>query len=165
METITVAGNELSTILEIAEKLGLSIGVVSTARIAHATPAACYAHTADRDWEDDSNLPADAKAADFPDIVRQLIEFPFGDGLEIAPVASRRSHSLASKYHGGSGICRQIYPDRAVILSLIEVHLLNESPLKRYNAIDYKHIDYADIGDRHSDPFIKNLVHNHKHSD
>jgi alkaline phosphatase len=59
--------------------------VVSTARITHATPAACYAHTADRDWEDDSNLPLHAKTADFPDIARQLVEFPFADGLEVAP--------------------------------------------------------------------------------
>ena len=80
----TVAGNELTTILEIAEKRGKSTGVVSTTRITHATPAACYAHTADRDWEDDSNLPLDAKTADFPDIARQLVEFPFGDGLEVA---------------------------------------------------------------------------------
>lgn len=85
----TVAGNELTTILEIAEKRGKSTGVVSTARITHATPAACYAHTADRDWEDDSNLPLDAKTADFPDIARQLVEFPFGDGLEVAPAFCR----------------------------------------------------------------------------
>jgi alkaline phosphatase len=83
-EYATVAGNELTTILEIAEKQGKSTGVISTARITHATPAACYAHTADRDWEDDSNLPIDARTADFPDIARQLIEFPFGDGLEVA---------------------------------------------------------------------------------
>lgn len=80
----TVAGNKLTTILEIAEQLGMSTGVVTTTRLTHATPAACYAHTADRDWEGDFNLPADAKAAGFPDIARQLIEFSYGDGLEVA---------------------------------------------------------------------------------
>lgn len=79
----TVAGNELSTILELAEKKGLSTGVVSTARITHATPAACYAHSPDRDWEADSNIPEAALAAGAKDIARQLIEFP-GDGLEVA---------------------------------------------------------------------------------
>lgn len=79
----TVAGNELTTFLELAEQKGLSTGVVSTARITHATPAACYAHTVERDWESDANLSATARTAGFPDIARQLIEFPHGDGLEV----------------------------------------------------------------------------------
>ena len=79
----TVAGNELTTILELAEKKHLSTGVVSTARITHATPAACYAHSPDRDWEADSNIPEEARNAGAKDIARQLIEFP-GDGLEVA---------------------------------------------------------------------------------
>jgi alkaline phosphatase len=80
----TVAGNELTTILERAEDKGLSTGVVSTARITHATPAACYAHTVERDWEADANLSPAATAAGFPDIARQLIEFSHGNGLEVA---------------------------------------------------------------------------------
>ena len=39
----TVAGNELITATELAEIKGLATGVVSTARITHATPAATYA--------------------------------------------------------------------------------------------------------------------------
>jgi alkaline phosphatase len=80
----TVAGNELTTILELAEDQGLSTGIVSTARITHATPAATYAHAPERDWESDAELAPAAKAADFPDIARQLIEFDHGDGLEVA---------------------------------------------------------------------------------
>lgn len=80
----TVAGNELTTLLEIAEDQGLSTGVVSTARITHATPAATYAHSPERDWESDAELTAEAKAAGFPDIARQLVEFDHGDGLEVA---------------------------------------------------------------------------------
>ena len=87
----TVSGNELTTILEIAEKAGMSTGVVTTTRVTHATPAATYAHSPERNWEDDHDLPADAKAADFPDIARQLIEFPYGDGLEVVLGGGRRS--------------------------------------------------------------------------
>jgi alkaline phosphatase len=76
--------NKLPTILELAERAGLSTGVVTTARVTHATPAACYAHSPERDWEDDGKLTPAAKAADFPDIARQLIEFDIGDGLEVA---------------------------------------------------------------------------------
>ena len=80
----TVEANKAMTIFEQAEQVGLATGVVTTARLTHATPAACYAHSSDRDWEADSDLPADAYAAGFPDIARQLIEFPYGDGLEVA---------------------------------------------------------------------------------
>jgi alkaline phosphatase len=80
----TVAGNELPTFLEIAERAGLSTGVVSTANVTHATPAACYAHSPDRNWECDANMTAAARAAGFPDIARQLIESPHGNGLEVA---------------------------------------------------------------------------------
>ena len=92
----TVKGNETKTLLEMAEERGLSTGVVTSTRVTHATPAACYAHTVDRDWESDKDifdLARDAYEAKFPDIARQLIEFPNGprgeeghggDGLEVA---------------------------------------------------------------------------------
>lgn len=80
----SVEGNELPSILMLAERAGLSTGVVSTARITHATPAACYAHSPERDWESDNNLSVEARADDYPDIARQLIEFPYGNGLEVA---------------------------------------------------------------------------------
>lgn len=83
----TVKGNEAKTLLEMAEDDGKSTGVVTTARLTHATPGACYAHTADRDWETDKDILDRSKAAydaKFPDIARQLIEFSYGDGLEVA---------------------------------------------------------------------------------
>jgi len=79
-----VAENSTRTILERAEERGMATGVVTTARLTHATPAACYAHSPDRDWEADSDQSAAANAAGFPDIARQLIEFALGDGLEVA---------------------------------------------------------------------------------
>jgi alkaline phosphatase len=83
----TVAGNETESLLEMAEDAGKSTGVVTTARLTHATPAACYAHTADRDWESDKDIfdrKKDAFNQKFPDIARQLLEFKHGDGLEVA---------------------------------------------------------------------------------
>ncbi len=80
----------LTTILELAEKAGLSTGVVSTAEITHATPAACYAHSPDREWCNDTLLSPSARQAGFLDIARQLIEFPIGNGLEVALGGGRR---------------------------------------------------------------------------
>ena len=44
-------GTSATTLLELAKAKGLSAGVVSTARITHATPAATYAHICHRDLE------------------------------------------------------------------------------------------------------------------
>lgn len=94
----TVAGNEMVTALELAEIAGKSTGVVSTARITHATPAATYAKSADRNWEDVSDKPDSADACD--DIALQLVEFEANlearyagldvDGLEVAMGGGRR---------------------------------------------------------------------------
>jgi len=87
----SVHHNKLTTILELAERVGLATGIVTTSRVTHATPAACYGHAADRDWEADSDLPTAAKASDFPDLARQLIEFPEGNGLEVVLGGGRRN--------------------------------------------------------------------------
>jgi alkaline phosphatase len=61
----------LPTLLEQAAAAGKAVGVVTTARLTHATPAATYAHTPMRDWEADADLPPDCEVKD---IARQLIE-------------------------------------------------------------------------------------------
>ena len=86
-------GAEAATIIELAESAGMATGVISTARLTHATPAATYAHAADRDWEVDARLPGEAIAAGCRDIASQLIDFPYGDGLEIA-IGGGRSNFL-----------------------------------------------------------------------
>jgi alkaline phosphatase len=97
----TVAGNELVTALELAEIAGKSTGVLSTARITHATPAATYAKSADRDWEDDGDMPAAAKTAGCEDIASQLVNFEPNleariaginvDGIDVVMGGGRRS--------------------------------------------------------------------------
>lgn len=77
-------GAHLETIFERVEKIGLATGVVTTARLTHATPAAAYAHVPDRNWENDAGLPAGAYETGCRDIASQLIDFPYGDVLEIA---------------------------------------------------------------------------------
>jgi len=76
---------QLTTILEHAELEGLSTGIVSTARLTHATPAATYAHSSNRDWETNTQLPEDTRVKD---IAAQLIDHfghgGIGDGLEVA---------------------------------------------------------------------------------
>ena len=80
----SVAGAMTPTIGELAKQAGMSVGVISTARITHATPGAVYAHSADRGWEADSEMPDDAKAAGCKDIASQLLNFPYGGGIDLA---------------------------------------------------------------------------------
>lgn len=57
-------------ILEWAIEAGKSTGVVTTARITHASPGGTYAHVADRDWECDTDRPSNI---DCEDIASQLV--------------------------------------------------------------------------------------------
>jgi len=43
----------LATLLEGAKRKGMAVGIVSTSRVTHATPAAFYGHVPDRDLEED----------------------------------------------------------------------------------------------------------------
>ncbi|MEO9943900.1 alkaline phosphatase [Paraglaciecola sp.] len=74
-ECSTVDGNELYTALELAEIAGKSTGIISTARITHATPAATYAKSADRNWEDISDIDTEEAEAGCIDIADQLVNF------------------------------------------------------------------------------------------
>ncbi len=65
----TVAGNELTTFAEIVTGMDKSVGVISTARLTHATPAGVYAKTANRNWED--SVPEGCTAQ--VDIASQLV--------------------------------------------------------------------------------------------
>ncbi len=73
--------NSLPTIAEILHGEGKAIGIVSTMRLTHATPAAVYAHSADRDWEGDADMPATERAKGCRDIGAQLAAFPFDVAL------------------------------------------------------------------------------------
>ncbi len=69
---------ELLTLWELAERQGLATGVVTTTRVTHATPAATFAHGADRAWEFDARLPAPVRAAGCVDFARQLVQSTIG---------------------------------------------------------------------------------------
>lgn len=78
-----VKGHTLRTLTEEAADWGLATGVVTTARITHATPGATYAHTPHRDWETYEQLPKAAQLAKFPDIAAQFLTFNHGKGLNL----------------------------------------------------------------------------------
>ncbi len=96
-ECASQKGNEVTTIFEQAEAAGLATGIISTARITHATPAAAFAKVAGRDWENDTNLTEEAKANGCTDIAAQLIDWPAGDGFEVVFGGGRGNFMLAEQ--------------------------------------------------------------------
>ena len=82
----SVDGNILTPFAEIVAEAGKSVGVVSTARITHATPAAVYAKTASRDWED--AVPEGCTAQ--LDIASQLIEAMEAGTIDLAMGGGRQ---------------------------------------------------------------------------
>jgi len=115
--------NEVASLMELAEIRGLSTGVVSTARITHATPAAAYAKSAERGWEDDSDMPQAAIDQGCKDIASQLIEFEellqnrypnAGDvnGIEVAMGGGRRHFLPNDAAFNSSDAAGEIEGDR-----------------------------------------------------
>jgi len=66
---------------EEVKRRGAALGIVTTTRLTHATPASVYARSADRDWESDSLIPADQRDAGCKDIAQQLVDADFDVAL------------------------------------------------------------------------------------
>lgn len=126
----SVAGNQVFTALELAEIAGLSTGIVTTTRVTHATPAATYAKSPERDWEDNSLLPAAALAAGCEDIASQLINFKanlqarYGgdatDGIEVVMGGGRRHFLPNEKSANSADAISEIEGDRTDGRNLVE---------------------------------------------
>ena len=105
-----IDSKKVQSILEVAAEHGKATGIVTTARITHATPAALYAHTAMRDWEADSNLsvtdintgaPCRGAPAAVKDIARQLIELsPTVRGSLKVAMGGGRTYFMPAQLNG-----------------------------------------------------------------
>lgn len=73
--------NALPILGEQVTERGMALGIVSTARITHATPASVYARTPDRGWEADAWIPEDQRDKGCDDIAAQLANSTFDVAL------------------------------------------------------------------------------------
>ena len=83
-----VEGARVAGAAEIFTEMGKSVGIVSTARITHATPASVYASAADRNFENDGDLP---DGCEVPDIATQLIDAMEAGLVDVAMGGGRRN--------------------------------------------------------------------------
>ncbi len=84
---------------EIASEMGKSVGVISTARITHATPAAVYARTVNRDWEDNTFIPEGCAQKD---IAAQLVDALTAGTIDLA-MGGGRQHFLPESITDSEG--------------------------------------------------------------
>ncbi|UPR37460.1 alkaline phosphatase [Vibrio cyclitrophicus] len=64
--------SQLISALDLAKMAGKSTGIVTTTAVTHATPAATYAFSPNRNWETDTSAGLDGC---IPDIAKQLIDY------------------------------------------------------------------------------------------
>lgn len=64
----------IKTLTDRSHSAGKSVGIVTTTRITHATPAAMFAHADNRNWESDNEVPREAKDAGCKSIAQQMVE-------------------------------------------------------------------------------------------
>jgi alkaline phosphatase len=85
------------TLWELASSSDMATGVVTTARVTHATPGATFTHSPERNWENDTELSEEAKAAGCIDIARQLVETPYAQGFDVLMGGGRKNFMPVSQ--------------------------------------------------------------------
>ncbi len=127
----TVAGNELTTFAEIAEGMDKSVGIVTTARVTHATPAAVYAKTANRNWED--SVPEGCTAQ--KDIAAQMIDSMTSGTVDIVLGGGARHFVPEGQITGNGGKGRR-KDGLNLVASAGEAGIQYVSNLEELNAVD-----------------------------
>lgn len=93
-------GDPPTLIADLAETAGMSTGIVTTACITHATPAAVYGHAFSRDWETDADITEKGRSRGCIDLATQLIQYDKGDEFNVVLGGGKRSF-LPKEEDGG----------------------------------------------------------------
>ncbi len=86
-ECLTKDKQKLTLFSKIVKSMNKKVAIVSTARITHATPAALYAYSGDRNWESNEKIPEGCAQKD---IALQLIDNLSSGTVDIALGGGRR---------------------------------------------------------------------------
>lgn len=158
-------GAELTTIVEQAKSFGHPVGIVTTTRLTHATPAAAYAHTPHRNWESDADIPNKRINAACRDIARQFVDFNKGNGIDFALGGGRQKFlplavqdpeypELTGERQDGRNLIttwQEKYPHGKFVMSAAELAAISDSnPSHVLGLFEPSHMRYA--VDRSRDP-------------
>ncbi len=156
--------NFLTPLAYYAEKVGMSTGIVSTARLTHATPAAVYAHSPSRGWEADKDLTAEAKENGCKDIASQILGTMMGDGLEVALGGGRGNFQpteLGGRREDGRDLTQEWTNSRegaAYVSNQQELRALDLEKTKRLLGLfNESHLEYEALRDE-KEPALEELT-------
>lgn len=93
--------NRTSSLADWSMAKGKAVGLVSTARVTHASPAGMYAHAANREWENDARMARDLSVTNTgrcEDIAKQLITRSPGKDMK-ASVHDNNNHNYYYYYY------------------------------------------------------------------
>ncbi|KAH8339007.1 hypothetical protein KR074_000508 [Drosophila pseudoananassae] len=100
----TTNNTHVQSIAQWAQEAGKWAGLVTTARVTHASPAGVYAHVAERNWEHDGEIVSSGcSAEENTDIARQLVEWPVGQELRVV-MGGGRSYFRDQAQHDETGV-------------------------------------------------------------
>lgn len=97
-QCIVEEADNVYSIAKWAQNAGKSTGIVTTTRVTHASPAGAYAHTSNRDWEDNSAIEEKCRniyETNVKDIAHQLIHSEEGKKIKVI-LGGGRKHFINS---------------------------------------------------------------------
>lgn len=103
-DCVTNSSSHVQSIGQWAQEAGKWAGLVTTARVTHASPAGVYAHVSERNWEHDGEIISSKCSPDVnTDIARQLVEWPVGQELRVI-MGGGRSYFRDQSQHDETGV-------------------------------------------------------------
>ncbi|WP_235977401.1 alkaline phosphatase [Sandaracinobacteroides hominis] len=150
----------------LARDRGMGVGIVTTTRVTHATPAAMYAHAPSRDWEGaDRDYGAEARKSGCPDIASQLIAFPGGMdvvlGGGLSKFRPRADEKGAGRDDGRDLIAewQKANPKGSFVAAAPEFRALDpRSKTPVIGLFNASHLDFAVDADRQKEPSLAELA-------
>jgi len=90
------------TLAQIAQNSGKSVGIISTARITHATPAAMFGYADSRSWEADKDIPAKIERFNCRSLAAQLTDPETQINLALGGGAKEFSEAQTKQWQAGA---------------------------------------------------------------
>ena len=137
-------GRALVTVLEQAKSRGMRVGVVSTARVTHATPAATYAHVNERGLENDIAAQALPGNATYNERLRGGLDLLMGGGRRFFCPSGETDEEGESCSRSDGRDLRQEFQDAGYtyVYNRAEFNLLGKRDLPVLGLFDRSHMDY-----------------------
>ncbi|XP_077988813.1 alkaline phosphatase-like [Glandiceps talaboti] len=146
-DCLSSKNSSIDSVFKLAQDAGKSIGIVSTTRLTHATPAAVYAHSADRVWENNNKIPIEQRIHGCKDIALQLVEGPGKDIKVLLGGGRREFFHITYPDPEYMTLFGRRTDDRNLIEEWLENRPLNSNASyvwnqEQFDKIDPEHTDY-----------------------